>query len=49
MKQKLDGGDLKTAGELLGQLDAQYGGMAAPSSVALARSIAEKMDLYRLP
>ena len=49
VKQKIADGDLKTAGELLGQLDAQYGGLAAPSSVVLARSIAEKMDLYRLP
>jgi len=49
VKQKIDDGDLKTAGGLLGQLDAQYGGLAAPSSVVLARSIAEKVDLYRLP
>ena len=49
VQRKIDDGDLKTAGELLAQLDAQYGGLAAPSSVELARFIAQKMDLYRLP
>jgi predicted esterase len=49
VKRKIADGDLKAAGELLGRLDAQYGGLAAPSSVELADYIAEKMDLYRLP
>jgi predicted esterase len=49
VEQKIEDGDLKMAGELLGQLDAQYGGLATPKSVALARSIAEQLDLYRLP
>lgn len=49
VKRKIADGDLKAAGELLGRLDARYGGLAAPNSVELVRSIADKMDLYRLP
>lgn len=42
-------GDLDGAAALLEKLDASYGGLAAPGSVILATSIAEKAGLYELP
>lgn len=47
--QKINDGELKAAGLLLGRLDAQYGGLAAPRSVELSRSIAGKAGLYDIP
>lgn len=42
-------GKLEAAGALLAQVDARYGGLAAPESVALSRIIAERAGLYELP
>ncbi|HEY5970387.1 MAG TPA: PHB depolymerase family esterase [Pseudoxanthomonas sp.] len=47
--RKINDGELKEAGLLLGQLDARYGGMAAPRSVELSRTIADKAGLYEVP
>jgi dienelactone hydrolase len=42
-------GKLEQAGSLLAPLDAQYGGLAAPYSVELSRTIADRAGLYELP
>ncbi|SDQ88956.1 hypothetical protein SAMN05428982_2346 [Pseudoxanthomonas sp. CF385] len=42
-------GKLEEAGRLLASVDAQYGGLAAPRSVELSRTIAERAGLYELP
>jgi hypothetical protein len=49
VENKIENGDLEGAGSLLAKLDASYGGLAAPGSVILAESIAEKAGLYELP
>lgn len=46
---KVEEGELDEAGRLLAQLDARYGGLAAPGSVELSRTVAEKAGLYDLP
>lgn len=47
--EKIDEGELKRASLLLGQLDSRYGGLAAPRSVELSRTIADKVGLYEVP
>lgn len=47
--QNVAEGKLDEAQRLLARLDAQYGGLAAPRSVELSRTIAEKAGLYELP
>jgi hypothetical protein len=47
--EKVAEGKLDEAQRLLAQVDAQYGGLAAPRSVELSRTIANKAGLYELP
>lgn len=47
--KKVEDDELDEAGRVLAQLDAHYGGLAAPRSVELSRIIAEKAGLYELP
>ena len=47
--EKIASAQLQEAGLLLGQLDTQYGGLAAPRSVELSRSIADQAGLYDVP
>lgn len=49
VSEKIADGALEEAGDLLSLVDAKYGGLAAPESVLLARAIAEKAGLYRIP
>ncbi|KRA51984.1 PHB depolymerase family esterase [Pseudoxanthomonas sp. Root630] len=47
--EKVEEGKLDDAQRLLARLDAQYGGLAAPRSVELSRTIANKAGLYEVP
>jgi predicted esterase len=47
--EKIANGSFKEASDLLSLADAKYGGLAAPQSVLLGQSIAEKAGFYRMP